>query len=242
MAALPAAADTPVPPAQAAPDSYAITHVVRPLREIGHLTVRAGPRPFCVAFSAAAAPAATAALAYERRLIDTSDDFAYFNLTNELAKQRSMRAVEDDLRELAEQAQRGRTELAALRASALGKDDETSKAIVAFADALDGAKGRQMELARKLARVYGRLAETPAYSIIDRPSDYNHRFSRRVGGGLAGDIALTPLPSAADPFGADDARVPAADSLFSLPDDAEVGHDLARAADYAQQAEGIEHC
>src|SRR5215472_17331368 len=148
VVALPAAADTPAPPppapvpaapvapAPAPPENYAIAHVVRPLREIGHLTVRAGPRPFCVAFSTAAAPAATAALAYERRLLDTSDDFAYFDFDNEIAKQRSMNAVEDDLRELAGQAQKGRAELAALRAAALGKDDPTSKAVVAFADAL----------------------------------------------------------------------------------------------------------
>jgi len=240
LTALPVAAQTTA--SDEPQDDYAITHVVKPLREIAHLTVRAGPRPFCVAFSGGAAPAAIAALAYERRLLDTSDDMATFNFDNELAKQRSMRAVEDDLRELADQAQRGRTELAAMRAAAVGKDDPTSRAVVAFADALDGAKARQLELTRKMARVYGRLAETAPYSIVDQPSGLYGPMRHRSGIYLNADIALPPSAAGSQPLGDEDARFPASEALFSLPDDEYVGRDLARAADFAQQAESLEHC
>jgi hypothetical protein len=204
-------------------------NIVRPLREIGHVKATSS---FCAAFSAGAAPAARAVLAYENRLVLTLSDLAHFDASDPLAKNRGIGLLEDDLRALADSAQEGRGELASLRATAAAWGNESDRAVVEFADALDGAKGRQMELARRVSALVGTLAERPTYSIVNGPND-DH----------SGDPFLSRLTASRSALIDGTASSDAIESaFFTAPGDDAIGRDLARAVDRATVLENLEGC
>jgi hypothetical protein len=203
--------------------------IVQPLREIGHVKATSS---FCTAFSAGAAPAARAVLAYENRLVLTLSDLAHFDASDPIAKNRGIGLLEDDLRALADASQQGRGELASLRAAAAASGTDSDRAVVEFADALDGAKGRQLELARHVSELVGTLAERPAYSIVNGPSD-DHSGDPFAGRLAASRNALLDATDAS----------PAIENLFFIaPGDDAIGRDLAHAVDRATILENLEHC
>ena len=209
-----------------------VSSIVKPLREIGHVKAQSA---FCQAFSAGASPAAVAALDFENRLFLTGADLAAFDAGDELAKHRTVRALEDDLRVLADDALSGRGELAALREKALASGTDADRAVVEYADAVSGAQGRQMDIARHIARVVGTLEEVPVRTLVNGPLDDQ----------FAGVFSKTGRTQSALYAGSYPGLTTAPEfelNFFTLPGDEAVGRDLARAVDRAHEAETLENC
>jgi len=162
--------------------------ILRPLIEIGRVRART---PYCAAL-AKARPGIDAAIAYEYAVPIIAKELREFRLDSHLTKYQSLKRSEHDLTALWNIAKEGRAQVQALReaANAPGVDDARRKELLAFADALDGAKVRQMWLAKSIARNLAVLAEVPVRNIADKPSD-DH-----AGGAFATKLDTTSWVSA----------------------------------------------
>jgi hypothetical protein len=164
-----------------APSSRAVENaaIVTPLSEIGRVRSRT---PYCGAL-ARARTGIDSAITFEYSMPVVANDLRRFRLDSYLTKEQSLKKTERDLAGLWNLAVAGRDEVRALRAAANadGVDEQRRKEMVDFADALDGAKARQMMLAKSLARVVAVLAETPVRDIANTATDNSG------GGALAGN-------------------------------------------------------
>jgi hypothetical protein len=166
--------------------------IVRPLVEIGRIRARS---PYCAAL-ARARPAIDAAITFEYALPSMAQELRRFRLDSELTKAQSLDKLERDLHALADLAQLGRAEGQALRDAANAEGDENKRReMIAFADALNGAKDRQATLTRAISNLFGQLAETPVRVQANGPAD-EHATSALRRGRAAGPAAIpTPSPS-----------------------------------------------
>jgi hypothetical protein len=189
--ALGQAVPSPAPPS-AADENAAI---VKPLVEIGRVRART---PYCGAL-ARARYGIDSALTFEYSTPILANDLRRFRTDSHLTKFQSLSKTERDLTGLWNLALAGRDDVRALRAAANaeGVDDEKRKEMLAFADALDGAKERQKQLAKAVARVVAVLAEVPVHDIVHDEGGDN------TGDALAQRAALrNPSPeNAAGPSG-----------------------------------------
>jgi hypothetical protein len=248
------------PTAQAPkPTSYAMRAVVQPLREIGH--VRA-VTAFCRKFLSSAAPAVNSALAYEAQLLQTVADFRRARLSDEISRQRSLRALTLDLRRLHDFANEGRGELAGIVDLAKDSDEEPGTDLMAFRNALDGAKARQIHIDHLLAALVGRYAEQPISSLANGPADAasaRDAFGKARAGSIldaaGNDTSGQPnlnapgeasLPENFDPEAAAAAASPILadqNNLFNaVAGDDFVESDLADAARHGKAVIDLEHC
>jgi hypothetical protein len=165
--------------------------IVRPLNEIGRVRART---PYCAALAHARVGADTA-LAYEYQVPVLVQDLRHFRLDSELTRAHSLKKTESDLSALASLAQAGRDDVKALRAAASTEPDEKKReAMLAFANALDGAKARQLMLAKAVARVVGTLAERPIRTIVTTDKD-EQNSATALSGGVSRAIAMETRPS-----------------------------------------------
>ncbi|HEY0380862.1 MAG TPA: hypothetical protein VGC72_01555 [Candidatus Elarobacter sp.] len=159
------AAPTPVPASRAAEENAAI---VKPLSEIGRVRSRT---PYCGALARARA-GIDAAITFEYTTPILAHDLQSFRLDSHLTRAQSMKKTERDLTGMWNLAVAGRDDVRALRAAATAEPDaQKRQEMIDFADALDGAKARQMLLAKSMARIYAALAEAPVRDIANAPSD-----------------------------------------------------------------------
>jgi hypothetical protein len=242
------------------PTSYAMRAVVEPLREIGHVKA---VTPFCKKFLTSAAPAVNSALAYEGQLMQTLADFRRARLSDELSRFKSLRVLEADLRRLHDFAKEGRAELAGITELAKDSDEEPGTDLIAFRDALDGAKARQMDLiSRVLSRNVARYAEQPIYALASNPGDGTSArnafgrssatsildFSGNDTSGQANPNApgAASLPESFDPDAAAAAASPILSNQSNLfaavVGDEFVERDLADAARHGKAVIDLEHC
>ena len=144
--------------------------IVTPLAEIGRVRSRT---PYCGAL-ARARSGIDSAITFEYSMPIVANDLRRFRLDSHLTKAQSLKKTEHDLTSLWNLAVAGRDDVRALRAAANAEaDEEKRKEMLGFADALDGAKVRQMWLAKSLARVVAVLAEAPVRDIANTQSDNN---------------------------------------------------------------------
>jgi len=157
---------TPVPTSKAAAENAAI---VKPLSEIGRVRSRT---PYCGALARARA-GIDAAITFEYSTPIVAHDLQKFRLDSHLTRAKSLKKTEHDLTSMWNLAVAGRDEVRALRtaANADGVDEQRRKEMLEFADALDGAKARQMLLAKSMARILSVLAEAPIRDIANASSD-----------------------------------------------------------------------
>ena len=178
--------------------------IVKPLIEIGRVRART---PYCGAL-ARARYGIESAITFEYSTPILANDLRRFRLDSGLTKAQSLKKTERDLTGLWNLAVAGRDDVRALRAAANadGVDDEKRKEMLAFADALDGAKARQMQLTKAMARTYAVLAEKPVHDIVhDENAD-------TTGGTSTGDaLAWKALARNSSP---DDGPAP---TRFSIP-------------------------
>ncbi|HYW52392.1 MAG TPA: hypothetical protein VFF00_10420 [Candidatus Elarobacter sp.] len=175
-------AQTQVPPAAPTPPTFTIpaaavprvpseqsAAVIRPLVEIGRVRART---PYCAAL-ANARPGIDAAITYEYQIPVVAADLRRFRFDSGLHHHQSLKQTERDLNALWDLAQSGRNEVLALRTAALSPDldDAKRREMLALANAVDGAKARQKELAKSLARVVAVYAETPVRTIVTSSKD-----------------------------------------------------------------------
>ena len=162
------AQSAPTPNPAAATRAEANAAIVRPLTEIGRVRART---PFCGAL-ARARPGIDAAIAYEYAMPTIAQDLRGFRLDSYLTKEQSLTKAERDLSALWDLAIAGRADVVALRAAANAEGDEQKrKEMLAFANALDGAKARQMGLARSIAKLVGTMAEQPVRLAANQQTD-----------------------------------------------------------------------
>jgi hypothetical protein len=185
-----ARAQTPAPLTRADENAS----IVKPLVEIGRVRSRT---PYCAAL-AKARPGIDAAIAYEYAVPVVAQDLRSFRLDSHLTKYQSMKRSERDLSALWSIAKEGRAEVRALReaANAPGVDEARKKELLAFADALDGAKERQMWLAKAMARNLAVLSEAPVRDIANSSSDDHsaNAFTTRIATSSVA-IGATPAPA-----------------------------------------------
>ncbi len=143
--------------------------IVTPLAEIGRVRART---PYCGALARARA-GIDSAITFEYSMPVLANDLRHFRLDSHLTKAKSLKKTERDLAGLWNLAVAGRDDVHALKeaAGAEGVDELKRKEMLDFANALDGAKARQMLLAKSLAAIVGRLAETPVRDIANTESD-----------------------------------------------------------------------
>jgi DNA-binding PadR family transcriptional regulator len=157
--------------AQSSPASRADENatILRPLTEIGRVRART---PFCAAL-ANARTGIDAAVAYEYAVPIVADELRKFRFDTYLTNYQSKERTEADLRALYNIARAGREQIQALRdaANAPGVEPEQRKQMIAFADALDGAKARQLWLAKQMARTLAVTEELPVRNMMDRAAD-----------------------------------------------------------------------
>jgi hypothetical protein len=182
-----ARAQTPAPLSRA-DDNAAI---VKPLVEIGRVRSRT---PYCAAL-AKARPGIDAAIAYEYAVPVVAHDLRSFRVDSYLTRYQSTKKSERDLSALWNIAKEGRAEVRALReaANAPGVDEARKKELLAFADALDGAKERQMWLAKAMARNLAVLSEAPVRDIANSATDDHsaNAFTSKI---ATNSVALGPSP------------------------------------------------
>jgi len=156
---------SPAPSSRAADNAAIVT----PLAEIGRVRSRT---PYCGAL-ARARTGIDSAITFEYSMPVVANDIRRFRLDSYLTKAQSLKKTERDLAGLWNLAVAGRDDVRALRiaANAEGVDEQKRQEMLDFADALDGAKARQMMLAKSLARVVAVLAETPVRDIANTSSD-----------------------------------------------------------------------
>jgi hypothetical protein len=155
----------PSPPSRALENAA----ILKPLSEIGRVRSRT---PYCGALARARA-GIDAAIMFEYSTPILAKDLRSFRLDSYLNRAKSLRKTENDLSALYDLAIAGRDEVHALRAAANadGVGEARRKEMLDFANALDGAKGRQIMLAKAMARIVGTLAETPIRDITNQPYD-----------------------------------------------------------------------
>jgi hypothetical protein len=143
--------------------------ILRPLTEIGRVRAHS---PFCAAL-ANARTGIDAAVAYEYAVPIVADELRRFRFDTYLTNYQSKERTEADLRALYNIAKAGREQIQALRyaANAPGLDPEQRRQMLAFADALDGAKARQLWLAKQMARTLAITEEIPVHNMMDRAAD-----------------------------------------------------------------------
>ena len=172
---------SPAPSSRAAENAA----IVMPLAEIGRVRSRT---PYCGAL-ARARTGIDSAITFEYSMPVVANDIRRFRLDSYLTKEQSLKKTERDLAGLWNLAVAGRDDVGALRTAAnVEVDQQKRQEMLDFADALDGAKARQMWLAKSLARSVAVLAEAPVRDIANSESD-NAGGSRALGG------KLIPAPS-----------------------------------------------
>jgi hypothetical protein len=208
--------------------------VIEPLREIGRVKAHT---PFCKTFLAQSSLGVSSALEFERQLLMALGKLQNVDLGDELHKHKSLEAARKNINLLADLALAGRAELQELKD--LPVDDERHQAMVEFVDALDGAKGRQMTIARQLSRAYGTIAELPVYTTVTLPTDdKTTAFNKRNSGSVASKItgSLMENQSYAQ-------AIEINKSTFdAIPGDAEVGRDLLHAGEHGRQVLALGGC
>jgi hypothetical protein len=135
-----------------APASDAVEKIISPLREIGRVRARSA---YCIALVRDGAAAAQSAVNYEVARVTAFADLRDVLFANEFQKMHAVHVLELDLARMVDLARQGRTELNGLRTTASEADAEKASAVLAFRDALDGAKAHQLEQTRDLARILG---------------------------------------------------------------------------------------
>ena len=173
--------------------------IISPLSEIGRVRART---PYCAAL-AATRLGVDAAITYQYAVPTVYRDLRYFRLDSDLTKHQSLQKAQHDLTALWNLAKAGREEVQALRAAANapGVDAARRTEMLGFANALDGAKARQMSLTRSISRTVGTLAEVPVRILANTPSDEHGaaglRGNARAAGGRAPDVvpAVVPYPT-----------------------------------------------
>jgi hypothetical protein len=143
--------------------------ILRPLVEIGRVRARS---PYCAALARARAGSDTA-VAYEYQARQVDADLRAFRFDSALHRDVALRRAEKDVQILWQLANAGRTEVRDLRtaADAPGLDPKQRAEMLAYADALDGAKARQAELAKSVARTVGIFAEVPISTVVTNQND-----------------------------------------------------------------------
>ena len=169
IAAASVAGAQPLPSPSPGPKADPNAASISPLTEIGRVRART---PYCAAL-AGARPAVDAAITYQYALLTMYRDLRYFRLDSYLTKHQSLQRADRDLSALWNLAKAGRAEVQALRAAAMadGVDEVRRAEMLGFANALDGAKARQMDLAKSIARTVAVLGEAPIGDIINTPAD-----------------------------------------------------------------------
>ena len=171
-----AAAQSAPPPAPVAPPQLTVTSrdsaIVKQLAEIGRVRART---PYCAAL-AKARPGIDAAITFEYLAPAILKDLRAVRFDSELHRELSLRHVDADLAALGEMATRGREEVRSLRAAAYadGTDDQKRQAMLALANAIDGAKERQKYLAKAIARAVGAYHELPVHTVVTTAADESH--------------------------------------------------------------------
>ncbi|MBV8298886.1 MAG: hypothetical protein JO083_04905 [Candidatus Eremiobacteraeota bacterium] len=227
----------------AAPKPNRDSSIVQPLTEIGRVRART---PYCTAL-ARARPGIDAAIAYEFAVPILGDDLAHFRLDSYLTKDQSLTKSESDVRALWQLAKAGRTEVQALRqaANADGVDPEKRKEMLAFANALDGAKARQMMLTKSIARTVATLAEAPVHLLLDGPLDDHGGSALARGGKLSESITMSQVTAVAQTLTQADAladRVRAQQIFATFADEDFIRDDLKTAAEHATNAMQLGRC
>jgi hypothetical protein len=143
--------------------------IVKPLVEIGRVRART---PYCAAL-ASARPGIDAAIAFEYQAPVVAADLRMFRNDSGLHKHYALKRAEADLRTLWNLALFGRDQVLALRtaANAEGVDEQKRTEMLAVANAVDGAKARQKELAKSIARAVAVYAEAPVRTIASSAED-----------------------------------------------------------------------
>ena len=143
--------------------------ILSPLVEIGRVRSRT---PYCAAL-AAARLGVDAAITYQYAVPTVYRDLRGFRLDSHLTKHLSQQKTEHDLSALWDLATAGRAEIKALRTAAWadGVDEARRNEMLGFANALDGAKARQMELAKSIARTLAIVSELPVRDIANTAAD-----------------------------------------------------------------------
>ena len=231
---LPASAGDAGATPRATPTSFA-AGVIEPLREIGRIKART---PFCRAFLEHASVGVGSAITFEAALLDTVQDFRNAKMSDELGKYLSVRRLEKDLNRLADLSLAGRTELEELKN--IPTDSARHQELVDFVNALNGAKARQMDLARRLSSKYGKFAEQPVYTNVTLPSDGG---SSGAANGFTGSTTNSFGISNVLDTGEFLAQFELRQDVFdAIPGDELVGRDLARAADHGKIAMTLGGC
>ncbi len=234
------------PPSSSRSDENAA--IVKPLSEIGRVRSRT---PYCGALARARA-GIDAAITFEYSTPILADDLRNFRLDSGLTKARSLKKTERDLSSLWDLAIAGRDGVRALRAAANAEgDEEKRKEMLAFANALDGAKSRQMMLTKSMARIYGTLAETPVRDITNTQSDDHgatafDRSSRDRMTASADPTTVNPIGgissfTSAQSEAADDQRR-MADLFRTFSDERFIRDDLKNAAQHGNKAVQLGGC
>jgi hypothetical protein len=211
--------------------------IVEPLREIGHVKART---PFCKAFLEHSSLGVSSALDFERVLMDTLSHFRNARLGDELNRHKSVKMLLKDLNRLADLSLAGRAELDALKS--LDTDPERQKAVVDFVNALNGAKGRQMDLARKLSRTAGIIAEMPVYSNVTLPGDADGTGKSAFGGRGSNSPTVMATGNILDSQEYAHQLEVRKDLFDAMPGDDLVGRDLLRAGENGRLAMTLGGC
>ena len=238
-----ASASAQAPPSPVTKPADRGASIVEPLTEIGRVRART---PYCAAL-ARARPGIDAAIAYEFAVPILGEDLAHFRLDSYLTKDQSLTKSERDVRALWELAKAGRAEVQALRqaANADGVDPQKRKEMLDFANALDGAKARQMMLAKSIAKAVGTLAEAPVHLLLDGPLDEHGAAALAKGGQLARSLAITDVSAVAQTLTQADAladRVRAQQIFATFADEDFIRGDLENAAQHATNAMRLGRC
>jgi hypothetical protein len=263
--AAPVRAQTPqqAPPAAATPPAFTIpaaavprvpseqnAALIRPLVEIGRVRART---PYCAAL-ASARPGIDAAITYEYQIPVVAADLRRFRFDSGLHHHLALKQTEHDLSALWALATTGRDEVLALRkaATAPDLDEEKRREMLAIADAVDGAKTRQKELAQKLARIVAVYAETPVQTIASTSKDEaatSNAFAGRTRAGASQAGTLSPLDDLASPQPVTQSQIDALDQhnrsqdLFAaFTPERFIRDDMELAAAHAKRAMQIGGC
>jgi hypothetical protein len=213
--------------------------IIEPLREIGHVQART---PFCKALFSHSSLAISSAIDFEKALLTTVDHFRAANLGDELNRHKSVKQLTKDLNRLADLSLAGRAELDELKT--FETDTDRQQAAVDFANALNGAKGRQMDIARKLSRTLGIIAEQPIYTNVTLPSDLSD--ANAAASAFRGRGTASPTTMATGnilDLQVDARALELRNDLFdAVPGDEMVGRDLRRAGENGRLAMTLGGC
>lgn len=262
--AAPVRAQTPQqpPPAAATPPAFTIpaaavprtpseqnAALIRPLVEIGRVRART---PYCAAL-ASARPGIDAAITYEYQIPVVAADLRRFRFDSGLHHHLSMKQTQHDLSALWALATTGRDEVLALRkaATAPDLDEEKRREMLAIADAVDGAKTRQKELAKKLARVLAIYSETPVQTIASSSKDEaatSNAFAGRPRAGASiptsplDDLTASPQPVTQSQIDALDQHNRSQDLFAAFTPERFIRDDMELAAAHAKRAMQLGGC